>query len=348
MRLNLTQLTKSLNNGFAPIYLISGDEPLQAGEATDSIRLTAKKAGYLNREIFSVEGHFDWNQVTLAADSLSIFADKKIIDLRVPSGKFGTEGANIISDYCQNPPLDTILLINTAKLAASALKSRWFKAIEKTGVVIQVWSLVGQDLIAWLQQRASKRGLQIDLEAVKILASRTEGNLLAAAQEIEKLYVLYGTTHLTTQQVQNVVADSSRFDVFNLTDALLAGQLNRAIRILHGLQDEDIAVPVVLWALSRELRCLFELKVATNKEQVFRKYQIWDKRKQGLNKALQRLEISTLQHAFHLSAKADRQSKGQQTGDSWETLLQICLLISIQPPSFLKKSFGNDTFGNLA
>lgn len=322
---NLAQLDNALKKGLVPVYLVTGDEPLQAGEAADSIRLAAKKAGYLNREVFLVEGNFDWNQITLAADSLSIFADQKIIDLRVPSGKFGNEGAKIIVDYCQNPPPDTLLLISTIKLASSSLKSRWFKAIEKAGAVIQVWPLSGQDLVSWLQQRLARRGLQADLEAVKILASRTEGNLLAAAQEIEKLYVLYGTAHLTLQNVQNVVADSSRFDVFNLTEAVLAGKLNRSVRILHGLQAEGIAAPVVLWALSRELRCLLELKTASNKEIVFRKYQIWDKRKYAINSALQRLGLAELQQAFILGAKADRQSKGQESGDEWETLLQLCL-----------------------
>ena len=337
MRLNLAQLKGHLNRDLKPIYLITGDEPLQKGEAGDNIRLTAKNAGYLNREIFSVEGNFNWNQVSLAADNLSIFADKKIIDIRIPSAKLGIEGAKMITEYCQQPADDTLLLISMAKLTSASLKSRWVKAIEKIGVVIQVWSLTGQDLMPWLQQRLSQRGLQLDQTGIKILASRVEGNLLAASQEIEKLYVLYGKGSLTSAQVQAVVTDSSRFDVFNLTDAVLSGRVNRAIKIFHGLQAEGIVAPVVLWALTRELRCLLELKTATNKEQIFRKHHIWDKRKQLMNKALMRLNLIDLQQAVILSAKADRQIKGRQSGDNWETLLEVCLqLLSvnvIQPPS---------------
>ena len=328
MRLNLARLKGHLNQGLKPIYLITGDEPLQKGEAGDNIRLTAKNAGYLNREIFSVEGNFNWNQVSLAADNLSIFADKKIIDIRVPTAKLGIEGSKMITAYCQQPADDTLLIISIAKLTSASLKSRWVKAIEKIGVITQVWSLTGQDLMSWLQQRLSQRGLQLDQTGIKILASRIEGNLLAASQEIEKLYVLYGQGSLTSAQVQAVVADSSRFDVFNLTDAVLSGRINRTIKILHGLRAESVVAPVVLWALTRELRCLLELKTAMNKEQVFRKYHVWDKRKQLINKALMRLNLIDLQQAVILSAKADRQIKGQQSGEPWETLLAVCLQLS--------------------
>ncbi len=338
MRFNLAQLERhlNLNQGLKPCYLITGDEPLQKGEAGDKIRLAAKNLGYLNREIFSVEGNFNWNQVSLAADNFSVFADKKIIDLRIPSAKLGVEGARIITDYCQQPAEDTLLLISMAKLTRPSLKSRWVKAIEKIGGVVQVWPLTGQALIAWLQQRLLQRGLQLDPMGIKILASRIEGNLLAASQEIEKLYVLYGQGSLTSTQVQAIVADSSRFDVFNLTDAVLSGEVNRAIKILHGLRAEGIVAPVVLWALTRELRCLLALKTATNKAPIFKQYHIWDNRKPLINTALIRLNLTDLQQAFILSAKADRQIKGQQSGDNWETLFAICLHLSsanvIKPP----------------
>lgn len=326
MRLSLSQLHADLNKRIAPLYLITGDEPLQAGEAADAIRQAAKRADFLNREVFSAEGHFDWKQLSFAADSSSIFADKKILDLRVPSGKFGTEGSKAISDYCEHLSPDNLLLITTAKLDSTSLKSKWFQTIDKMGVVVQVFPLEGQDLIQWLQHRLSKRGLQIEIEGVKIIASRIEGNLLAAAQEIEKLYVLYGSGRLSTDMVENAVADSSRFDVFKLTEAVLAGRVNRAVRVLHALEEEGIAAPVVLWALSREARALMELKTASHKEAVFKKHFIWDKRKQAITEALKRLSLLQLQQIFILSAKADRQIKGQQSGDAWESLLWVCLL----------------------
>jgi DNA polymerase-3 subunit delta len=341
MRLNLTQLNTQVTQGLKPAYLLTGDEPLQLGEAADTIRLAAKQANYLNREIFTVEGQFNWNQVLVAMESVSVFADQKIIDLRVPSAKFGLEGSKIITAYCQRASSHTLLLISTAKLARTALKSRWVQAIEKIGIVLQVWPLTTDELINWLQKRLLTRGLQLELTAIKLLAASVEGNLLAANQEIEKLYMYYGAGTLTTTQVQTVLTDSTRFNVFNLTDAVLSQQVNRTLKILHSLRAEGIVAPVILWALTRELRCLFELKTATNKVPIFKKYQVWDTRKSIINKALIRLTIEEIQQACQLSATADRQIKGQQLGDYWDTLLAICLsLASVKMPfPFINKVY---------
>ena len=192
MRIKPEQLSAALQKGLMPVYFISGDEPLQLGEMADAVRKTARKAGFENREIISAETGFEWNQLALLADSLSIFADKKIIDLRLPSGTPGTDGAKALIAYCDRLPEDTLLLITAGKLASGASKSRWLEALDKVGIVIQVWPLEGQDLIRWLQQRMQQRGLNAETDGLRILASRIEGNLLAAAQEIEKLYVLYG------------------------------------------------------------------------------------------------------------------------------------------------------------
>jgi DNA polymerase III subunit delta len=327
MRLSLAELNNHLQKKIAPLYLISGDEPLQLGEAADTIRAAAKKNGFLNREVLSAEGNFDWKQLSFSADSFSVFSDKKILDLRVPSGKFGTEGSKALIEFCQALTDDTLLLISTAKLDGTALKSKWFQALEKAGVVVQVLPLEGAALLQWLEQRLLKRGLQVESAGVKMIASRIEGNLLAAAQEVEKLYVLYGTGQISTAMVENAVADSARFDVFKLTEAVLAGKVNRSVRILYALKEEGIAAPVVLWALSREARALMELKTAANKEMVFKKHHIWDKRKQLISQALTRLNSKQLQQVFIFSAKADRQIKGQQSGDCWETLLAVCLLL---------------------
>lgn len=325
MRLNLSQLASALSKNLAPLYLLTGDEPLQLGEAADAIRSVAKKNGFIHREVLTAEGNFDWKQLMFAADSFSLFADKKLLDLRLPSAKLGIEGAKAVTDYCQNLPDETLLLMSTGKLDSASFKSRWFQALDKVGTVVQVFPLEGQDLIGWLQQRLLKRGLQVDSAAVKLIASRVEGNLLAAAQEIEKLYVLYGQGQLSRTMVETAVADSSRFDVFKLTEAALMGKINRAIRILQALKAEGVAAPVVLWALSREARVLIELKTATNKEVILKKHFIWDNRRQQLDPALSRLSLENLQQIFILSAKADRQIKGQQSGDYWETLLLIVL-----------------------
>jgi DNA polymerase-3 subunit delta len=321
-----------LEKGPAPVYFISGDEPLQLGEVADAVRAAARKAGYDTREVLVADAGFSWHELTQTAGSLSIFADKKIIDLRLPTGTPGTEGAKALIGYCERLPEDTLLLITAAKMAGASLKARWFQALDKAGCVIQVWPLDGQDLIRWLQQRMQRRGLQAETEGIKILAARIEGNLLAAAQEIEKLYVLYGAGRLSTQQIVDVVADSSRFDVFKLMDSVLAGRIGRILRILSGLQAEGVAAPVVLWALTREARVLIRIKLALaqgqNKAQVFKSNQIWDKRQQLVNDALNRLGERDLNNILVLSAKADRQIKGQQQGEPWETLLAVCLMFA--------------------
>lgn len=333
MRLKPEQIAAALQKDLAPVYFISGDEPLQLGEVADAVRAAARKAGYDSREVLVADSGFSWNELTESAGSLSIFADKKIIDLRLPSGTPGTDGAKALIAYCQRIPEDTLLLITAAKLAGSSLKTQWFQALDKAGCVIQVWPLEGQDLIRWLQQRMQRRGLQAETEGIKILASRIEGNLLAAAQEIEKLYVLYGAGQLSNQQIFDVVADSSRFDVFKLMDSVLAARVNRILRILSGLQAEGIPAPVVLWALTREARVLIKIKQALaqgqNRAQVFKNNQIWDKRQQLVSDALNRLADSDLNGILTLSAKADRQIKGQQQGDPWETLLAVCLLFAL-------------------
>jgi DNA polymerase-3 subunit delta len=329
MRLKSEQLDGALQS-LAAVYLVSGDEPLQLGESADAIRKAAKNAGYNTREVFSVESGFEWNELLVAADSFSIFADKKLIDLRIPSGKPGIEGAKVLCDYCQRLPDDTILLITTGKLTASTLKSKWCQSIERAGVIVQVWPLEGANLIRWLQRRAQTRGLQIEQNGIKVLASRIEGNLLAASQEIEKLYILHGEGVISQQAVEDAVTDSSRFDVFKLTDCVLTGRVSRVVKIINGLKAEGIAAPVVLWALARETRMLINIKIALgqgkNKDLVFKKNGLWDKRKQLVNAVLPRMEMKDLQQALLLSSKIDRQIKGQERGDCWETMLSLCLL----------------------
>jgi DNA polymerase-3 subunit delta len=208
--------------------------------------------------------------------------------------------------------------------------------LDNAGCVVQVWSLEGQNLNDWLQQRLQQRGLSADPEGLRALASRTEGNLLAAAQEIEKLYVLYGAVKLTNQQIIDVVADSSRYDVYKLIDTVLSANVKRIFKVLSGLQAEGVAAPIILWALTREARVLIKVQQAIAQGQsrtlAYQKNQIWDKRQQLVESVLNRLKQTDLNNILVLSAQADRQIKGQQAGDSWETLLAICLLFaSVQP-----------------
>ena len=330
MRIKPGQLSAELKKGLKPIYVITGDEPLQLAELADEIRKAAKLAGFENREVITVDANFEWNQLAFLADSTSIFADKKIIDLRLPSGTPGVDGAKALVAYCGRLQEENLLLITAGKLASAALKTRWFEALDKQGVVIQVWPLEGQELISWLQQRLQRRGLSANADGLRLLASRVEGNLLAAAQEIENLYVLYGAGNLSQQQIVEVVADNSRYDVFKLIDSVLSDREDRIIKILSGLREEGVAAPVVLWALAREARSLIKIKWAIaggqSKDLAFKNNQIWDKRKQIVSNVLNRLSDKDLTRILVLGAKADRQIKGQQSGDAWETLREVCLM----------------------
>jgi len=333
MRLKPEQTAQHLRSQrLAPVYLVSGDEPQQIAEITDAIRKAAWQAGYLEREIFSQDSGFSWNDLPAAAYATSLFADRKVIDLRLPSGAPGAEGAKVLTAYCERLSEDTLLLITTGKLAAASLKTRWFQALERVGIFIQVWPPEGEDLLRWLRHRLQQRGISTDSEGVKLLAARIEGNLLAAAQEIEKLYILYGPGCLDAAKIADAVADSSRYDVFKLADSLLSGHPGRITKILSGLKDEDVAAPVVLWAITREARTLCKIRqdlaAGKHRDAAMQAQQIWDKRKALVSQALDRLSESALHRILMTSAQADREIKGQQPGDPWQTLLQICLLFT--------------------
>ena len=337
MRLKPDELLTRLTKDLVPVYLLTGDEPLQLLKLEDAVRQTARRQGYNSREVLNVESGFSWNELSTTADSFSIFSDKKIIECRIPNNSVGTEGAKALTAYCEREPVpdDTVLIISMAKLDSKSLKTRWVEAIDKVGVVVQVWALEGDDLLNWLRHRLEKHKLKVDRDGLHLLAARTEGNLLAADQEIEKLYVLYGEGRLSTAQLNDAVADSSRFDVFKLTDSLLSANINRLLKILNSLRAEGIAAPVVLWALLREARTLIKIKLAIasgqHKDAVFKQNQIWDKRKILVDKALSRITLAQLNQLLVLCAKADRQIKGQQAGNEWQTLLEICLKFASTP-----------------
>ncbi|CAG7856148.1 partial DNA polymerase III subunit delta, partial [biofilm metagenome] len=282
MQIKPQQLSGALQKNLASVYLISGDEPQQVGELSDLIRTAAKAQDFLSRDIFFADKQFDWKQLNVAANTLSIFADKTLIDLKLTASP-GQDGGKALMSYCQRPPEDTLLLITTGKITKETQKSSWFQAIDKQGVIIQVWPLSGQELISWMQARLRQKGLMPESDAVKLLAERVEGNLLAAAQEIEKLYVLYGAGKLTAQQVNDAVIDSSRFDIFNLVESALAEKAEKVLKILASLKEEGIANAVVLWALARETRLLINYKVASTqneKDAVLRNNGVWGERKQ--------------------------------------------------------------------
>jgi DNA polymerase-3 subunit delta len=332
MRLRPDQLAGHLRQRLSPVYLISGDEPLQIQEAADAIRAAARAQGFSERQVLHVESNFDWGVLAAEANALSLFAERKIIDLRLPSAKPGDKGSKALVEYTARPPEDNLLLITAGKLEREQQNSKWFKAIDGCGVVVQVWPLDHKTLPGWIQQRLAARGLSATPEAVALLAERVEGNMLAAAQEVEKLAMLYGEGQLDVEAVRGAVADSSRYDVFELADAALAGDAARCARILEGLRGEGDEPVLILWALVREIRTLAliaaEQAGGTPLDALFSQHRIWDKRKPLFRTALGRAPARRWQQLLRRAARTDRICKGMEQGSPWDELLQLSLLMA--------------------
>jgi DNA polymerase-3 subunit delta len=326
MRLRTEQLVNHLQQQLAPVYLLSGDEPLQMQEAADAIRLAARKQAYSEREILDQGAGFDWSSLHSAAESLSLFGEKRLLELRLSSGKLGMEGGKAISAYCERPAIDTILLITLPKLDRAQLNSKWCQAVDRLGVVTQIWPVEGRRLLPWIEQRLRRAELIPEAGVVEMLADRVEGNLLAASQEIDKLLLLYGQGVITPERLIEAVADSARFDIFSLVDTLLEGDISKGLRMLQGLKGEGIAAPVVLWAISREIRLLaemgFEISLGEGMDKVMAKHRVWDRRKPILRKALQR-RVDHWQRLLADCAEADRAIKGMSGADPWLLFQQL-------------------------
>jgi len=339
VKLSPAQLPKQLAGTLLPVYAISGDEPLLCQEAADAIRVACKQAGYGERQVLNADTHFDWGRLYEAGASLSLFAEKTLLDVRLPSGKPGDKGTAALLEYLSNPPADKILLLSLPKLDSSTQKSKWCKALaeHKSTGFVQIWPIEAAALPSWISQRLAAAGISADNEATTLLAERVEGNLLAAAQEIEKLKLLEHNGALTVESVQAAVADSARFDVFGLIDSALQGDAAHALRNLHGLRGEGIDSVVILWALARELRTLATLAATqaqgTSLNQAFNSIRppIWEKRRPLITRALQKQSLNTLSALLCLAAQIDAQIKGQAAGDPWAGLTELCLTLCGKP-----------------
>ena len=258
MKIRPEQLQSHLSKQLLPVYVISGDEPLLAQESTDAVRLAARNQGFSGREVFHGEGKFDWGQLHNEANALSLFAEKKIIEVRISNGKPGDKGSKAICELCANPSPDNLLLVILPKLERSAQNSKWMKALESAGAHIQVWPVTGDQLPRWIKQRLLESNITANQQAVEILAERVEGNLLAAVQEIEKLKLLATNGKVDAIMMSSVVADSARYNLFEFVDKVLAGDAQSAARSMRGLHSEGTDAIPLLWAITRELRILIK------------------------------------------------------------------------------------------
>ena len=333
MKLRAEQLAGHLQNGLRPIYLLSGDEPLQMMEAGDAIRQQARQQGVNEREVLHAAATgFDWNTLSAAANTLSLFAEQRLIELHLPTGKPGNEGSKALCEYAARPPEDTVLLVLSGKLDKAAQNSKWAKALDQAGVTIQCWPIKPEELPAWVGRRMQGCGLHAANDATVLLAERVEGNMLAAAQEVEKLLLLYGPGQLTLEQVEEGVANSARYNVFELVDTALAGDAVRSTRILQGLYGEGLEPVLILWALLREIRSLCtmaeQLEQGQPLGQILTAQRVWDNRKAVVTAALKRHRARTWQSLLRMGGRIDRIVKGAEPGNARDELQQLALLIA--------------------
>ncbi len=348
MQLRFDALDSHLGKKLAPLYVVTSDEHLLAQQALDKIRARARSEGFLEREILSVDRSFKWGQLLAANQSLSLFGDKKIIDLRIPTGKPGKDGAQALQEYVSqlnsNPNPDNVTLISYPKLDWASQKSAWVTRLQESAVYIDIALVDRAELPGWIARSLKEQGQTIERDALEFIADRVEGNLLAAHQEIQKLGLLYPAGALSAEQIQAAVLNVARYDVFKLNEAILQGDVARLVRMLEGLKGEGEALPLVLWAVAEECRTLLKLKLGQQAgrplQAMLKEYRIWGPRERLMDRALRRLSITALQNALRNAARIDKLVKGLRvrtlSGDAWDALLQLSLSLA-QPGNSISR-----------
>lgn len=333
MRLRPEQLNTHLQKtNLAPIYFVSGDEPLQKLECVDQLRMTARTQGYDERLVFNVDKSFDWNSINDASANLSLFASRRIIELRMNSPKPGKEGGKVLLEYAEQLNEDNLLIISSDKLDKSAQNNKWVKTIEKVGVLIQVWPVNPAQLPGWIQNRLQSKQKRISLDAARLIALRVEGNLLAAQQEIDKLILLIEKDDIDTDDVIAAVADSSRYDVFDLIDSAFLGNTNRTLHMLQGLRNEGTE-PMALfgawmWEFRRLCSIAHQYESGSNLEGLFKSYRIWDQKKRSMNAVLQRHSGQSFDRLLSFCASIDRTLKSSRREHAWDQFNTMLLAIA--------------------
>lgn len=336
MRVYPDRLDEQLKRRLAPIYIVAGDEPLMHMEACDAIREAARARGVEEREILQVEPNFEWHRLSESASHLSLFASARLLELRLGGQSPGQEGARSLEAYAEGTDTGSdILLISAARLDRRTQQSKWFKTLESRGVYVPVWPIDYQRLHFWVRDRAGRHGIELDPEGARLLAERTEGNLLAADQALIRLSLVHPPgSRLNARSVAADTEESSRFDVFTLTDACLRGERERAVRIVNGLRQEGIEAPVVLWALTRELRTLLSIRQHMDQGQSLeqackaQRPLVPEKRRPHYQKALNRLPLKRLHKLLLLSQRLDLAIKGALALPVWDSLADLALTLA--------------------
>jgi DNA polymerase-3 subunit delta len=329
MPLRAEQLEAHLEKTLASLYVIHGDEPLLALEAADAIRAAARRRGHAEREVLQVERGFDWSALAHAGASLSLFGGAKIVELRMPSGKPGSEGGAAIVAYCERLAPDVVTIVSLPRLDRTTQSSAWFRALCEAGTVVDVFPIERARLAAWIGARLARQGQRAANEVLEFIADRVEGNLLAAHQEVQKLALLAPRGALSLDAVREAVANVARYDAFDASNALLAGDTARYARVIAGLRNEGEAPTLVLWAIAEDLRALARVQDGMHAgralDQLLRENRVWGARQNAVRAGLRRVARESIDRAIRRAAEIDRAIKGVAKLDPWEGFIRLGL-----------------------
>ncbi|HUQ51345.1 MAG TPA: DNA polymerase III subunit delta [Gammaproteobacteria bacterium] len=336
MKVPFRQLESHLSRGLAKVYLVAGDEPLLVDEALEQVRAAAMRTGFTSRELHTAERTFRWVELLAGADNLSLFATRKIVEIRLATPKPGDVGSSTIATLSEREDPDTLLIIAVSeKLDSATQKTAWVKAIEKHGVIVEIWPIERGELPRWIQQRATMQRLKLTSAAAQSLAERVEGNLLAADQEIKRLALTAAGREIDEAEVLEFVANNSRFDVFALADAVLAGETGRTFKILSGLRAEGVHPVQISWVLNRDISLLARLEYAVrhgdNIDGALLRSGVWRRRQPLVRQALAKFKAPRLKTLLAEAARVDAALKGVFPAEPWTTLTDL-LVALLRPP----------------
>jgi DNA polymerase III subunit delta len=334
MRLKAEQLTGHLQQNLLPAYLVFGDEQMLVEETSDLVRQQARKLGATDRQVWHVEGRFDWSQLQWQEQTMSLFSSQRLLEIRLPSGAPGKEGGEALRKFAANPPPDTTLLIISGKIDSRSQKSKWFTELDRVGANVPIWPIDLANLPRWIQQRMQQCGLNAEPQIAALIAERVEGNLFAAAQEIEKLQLLSVDGKIDEQLVLESVADNARFEAFGLMDTVFLGQVAKIPRMIGRLRAEGLDILAVFsavsWSLHRAVDMAFQLEQGQQMAQVFssQKPPVWQKSQAMMRQALMRHGYPQWQIFLQQMANIDRAAKGSLQSCPWTLLENLCMQVA--------------------
>ena len=326
MKVAVRQLEAQIRKGLSPLYTIHGAEPLLALEAADRIRDAARKAGCTEREVFFAEPGADWNRLGASAANLSLFASKRLVEIRIPTGKPGAEGGRAIESWCAKLPPDDVTLVLLPELEWQQMKSNWFNTLDANGIVVEAKPVSRDELPQWLAERLSRQGQRASVETLEWLADRVEGNLLAARQEVGKLSLLLPKGEIGLAAIREAVTDVSRFDRDQLIDAIHAGDAGRVARVVDCLEAEGEPLPLLLWQLTEELRLMMAL-AANQRPRRF----LTPERSSALQQTARRHSAASFDRELLRAHRIDRMIKGVETGNPWDGIVDLALGLAAKP-----------------